>query len=140
MMRKTIITMAVATVAALAMLVPAGLANADDGPDGRDRPDRQRHGQCDPRGRYELELDREDGRIEVDYEVTSRRAGQRWVITMKHDGVRFFHGSKVTRLDDDDRPDLEIDRKVANHSGRDRFRVRAVQPATGAVCRVSLSI
>jgi hypothetical protein len=62
------------------------------------------------------------------------------VITMKHDGVRFFHGSKVTRLDDDDRPDLEIDRKVANHSGVDRFRVRAVQPATGAVCRVSLSI
>ena len=134
MRRKTIITMAVATVAALAMLVPAGLANAGDGPD------RQRHGRCDPRGRYEFELDRDDGRIEVDYEVTSRRAGQRWVITLKHDGIRFFQGARVTRLDDDDRPDLEVDREVANHAGVDRFRVKAVQPATGSVCRVSLSI
>ncbi|MGH2539833.1 MAG: hypothetical protein ACRDGK_04885, partial [Actinomycetota bacterium] len=85
-------------------------------------------------------LDREGSRIEVDYEVTSKRAGQRWKVKIKHDGVTIFDGSRVTRLDDDDRPDFEIDRSVKNNAGTDHFWAVARNSVTGAVCRGGLSI
>ena len=133
-MRTRLAVMAVATFAAIALLVPAGVASARGGTE------RERQGTCDPRGRWELSLDKEGGKIEVDYEVTARRAGQRWKVVIKHEGTKIFDGSKITRRDDDDRPDFEIDRRVDDRSGVDGFRTRARNMVTGAVCTGSLSI
>jgi hypothetical protein len=133
-MRTRLATMAVATIAVIALLVPAGIASARGGTE------REKHGSCDPAGRWELSLDKEAGKIEVDYEVTSRPAGQRWKVVIKHDGTKIFDGSKITRRDDDDRPDFEVDRRVDDHAGVDRFTTRARNTVTGALCTGSLSI
>ena len=62
-MRKTIFTAAIAAVATIALLIPAGAATAGG-------VEKEKHGQCTPKGRWELSLDKEAGRIEVDFEVT----------------------------------------------------------------------
>lgn len=134
-MRKGIITMAIASIATIALLVPASAASPR-----QERLDRERHEACDPSGRWELDLDREGSRIEVDYEVTSGPAGERWKVEIQHDGVKIFDGSRMTRLDDDDRPDFETDRSVKNHAGTDHFWASARNAVTGAVCRGGLSI
>lgn len=133
-MRTRLAMMAAATVTAIALLMPAGIASARGGTE------RDKHGSCDPSGRWELSLDKEGGKIEVDYEVTSGPAGQRWKVVIKHDGTKIFDGSKVTRRDDDDRPDFEVDRRVDDRSGIDRFSTRARNTVTGAVCTGSLSV
>jgi hypothetical protein len=132
-MRKTIFTAAIAAVATIALLIPAGAATAGG-------VEKEKHGQCTPKGRWELSLDKEAGRIEVDFEVTARPAGQRWKVVMRHDGVKFFDGTRVTRLDDDPRPDFEIERSVKDTVGWDRFRVKATNLATGAHCVAKLKI
>ena len=132
-MRKSFITSAIASVATIAMLIPTGAAGAGG-------IEKEKHGRCTPKGRWELSLDKEGGRIEVDFEVTSRPAGHRWKVVMRHDGVTFFDGSKVTRLDDDDRPDFEIERWVKDTVGWDRFRVKATDQVTGARCIAKLKI
>jgi hypothetical protein len=132
-MRKSVITTAIAFVATIALLIPAGAASAGG-------VEKDRHGRCQPKGRWELSLDKEGGRIEVDLEVTSGPAGQRWKVVMRHDGAKFFDGSRVTRRDDDDRPDLEIERWVEDTVGWDRFRVKATNNATGARCIAKLAI
>jgi hypothetical protein len=137
-MRTRIVTVAIAATAIFALLLPAGSASASASV--RGGIERERHGGCDPRGHWELSLDKENGRIEVDYEVTSRRAGQRWKVVLRHDGVKFFDGVRVTRRDDDDRPDFEVERRVNDRAGTDRFKARARNTVTGAVCRGKLSI
>jgi hypothetical protein len=132
-MRKTIITAAIAAVATIALLIPAGAAGAGG-------VEKEKHGQCTPKGRWELSLDKEAGRIEADFEVTARPAGQRWKVVMRHDGVKVFDGSKVTGLDDDPRPDFEIERWVKDTVGWDRFRVTATNQVTGARCVAKLKI
>lgn len=132
-MRKTIITAAIAAVATIALLIPAGVAGAGG-------VEKEKHGQCTPKGRWELSLDKEAGRIEVDFEVTARPAGQRWKVVMRHDGVKVFDGSKLARLDDDPRPDFEIERSVKDTVGWDRFLVTATNQVTGAHCVAKLKI
>jgi hypothetical protein len=132
-MRTRIVTTAVACLTAIALLVPAGVANAGG-------VEKVKHGQCDPKGRWELSVDKEAGRIEVDLEITSAPAGQRWKVVMRHNDAKIFDGMKVTRRDDDDKPDLEVERHVDDRPGIDRFRVRARNTVTGAVCRAAIWI
>jgi hypothetical protein len=132
-MRKKIGMIAIAAVAAVALTLPASAASADG-------VEREKRGTCDPSGRWELSLDKEHGKIDVDFEVTSKRAGQRWKVVLRHDGSKFYEGTKVTRVDDDERPDLEVERTVNDRSGTDTFKARARNKATGAVCRAVLSI
>ncbi len=133
-MARRIIGFALAGIAALALVVPGGAANAARGGGV------EKHGSCDGRGRWELDLERDNGRIEVDFEVTAAPAGQRWKIKIHHDGVKVFQGTRVTHLDDDDRPDLEVDRSVKDHIGLDRFTVRARNTVTGAFCMATAKL
>lgn len=130
-MRKTNRAVIVSVIAAM-LLVPAGVAIAGG-------VEVEVKGACHPRGRWELSLDKEGGRIEVDFEVTAA-AGQRWHVVMRHNGVKIFDGSRITRLDDDDRPDFEIERWVDDRVGWDRFKARAVNTSTGAVCKAKARI
>lgn len=135
-MTRKLISTAVAALAVIALLIPAGIANADME---RER-ERERHGSCDPRGRWELQLEKDGAHIEVDAEVTSGPAGQRWTVKLHHDGTKIADVEKRTRTDDDERPDLEVERRVHDRQGLDRFRVVARNTATGAHCAGVLSI
>jgi len=94
----------------------------------------ERKGTCTNSSRWELELEKDDGRIEVEFEVTTRRAGQAWRVRGFQNGQRFVAVTKVAKRDDDDRPDFEVERDRPDRRGVDRFRFRAVNTVTGEVC------
>lgn len=86
---------------------------------------------------WKLELDREF-RIEVDFEVNSAatRAGHTWNVVMRHNGRVFFTGTRIAN----GRGDFEVERSVANLSGADTIRIRAVDQRNGEVITASASI
>ena len=98
--------------------------------------EREKHGDCTNRSTWELQLEKEHGRIEIDLDVDTPRSGQRWVIKLKHNGVLF---DKVRRTTDAE-GEFEVDRHVNNKRGEDRIKFRAVNKVTGEVCVGKLSI
>jgi hypothetical protein len=116
----------VATLALGALVGSAPVAAAD----------REREGDCSARSDWELELEKDDGRIEFDLDIDTPRSGQRWAIVIKQNGGAFFENTRRT----DDDGDIEIDRDRPDRSGTDRFSFRAVNRVTGEVCAGGLSI
>jgi hypothetical protein len=90
-----------------------------------------RRGSCSGSTDWKLKLSPEDGGIEVEYEVDSNVNGQRWQVRIKKNGVRVFAGARVTSP-----PSGSFEARVvtSDSAGADRFRARAVNPATGEVC------
>src|SRR5262245_29733561 len=109
--------MALASLAAMA--VPASAADVE----------RERHGSCTGSSDWELELEKEDGRLEVKVDVDTRRIGRAWRVRIWHDGVRTTNVVRRT----DRHGDIEVDRSRANHRGVDAFRFRAVDLVNGEV-------
>jgi hypothetical protein len=117
------------------VVMPAAARHGAD--DGRNSGvEREKHGVCSGRGDWELELEKEDGRIEVKVQVDGDRAGRLWSIRIHHDGTLVT--SILRRANDRGRIIVERDR--ANHQGADTFRFRAVDQVSGQVCAGSLSI
>jgi hypothetical protein len=119
-----------ATVMALGLLAAAP-ASAGVG-------DREviRRGGCSGGSDWKYKVKRDDGRLEAEYEVDQNRSGDRWRVRLKHDGRRYFKGTRTTRGRSGS---FDIERKVANHAGTDRFRARARNLRTGEVCRGRVS-
>ncbi len=90
-----------------------------------------RRGNCSGGSDWKYKVKRDDGRLEVEYEIDQNRSGDRWRVRLKHDGKRYFRGTRVTRGRSGS---LDIERKVPNHQGVDRFRARARNLRTGEVC------
>ena len=90
-----------------------------------------REGACSGRSDWKLKLSRENGRIEVEFEVDQNRTGRRWRVRLFHDGVRFFKGRRVTQPPSGS---FEVRRVRPNHSGVDGFRARARNPRSGETC------
>jgi hypothetical protein len=126
--RLTMASGALGIVATVA-LAAAPVANAAD-------VEREKHGSCSANSRWELNLEREHGVIEIDADVDTPRAGQTWVVRLKHNGTLF---TKVTRVTDRE-GEFEVDRRRTNQPGEDRIKLRAVNRATGEVCVGVLSI
>jgi hypothetical protein len=115
---------ALALVASLALVVPAGIASAGDR-------DVIRRGSCSASSDWKLKLSPEDGRIEVEFEVDQSVSGDRWRVRIRHGDQVAFRGRRTTggasgsfevRIVEDDR------------RGPDRFRARAKNLSTGEVC------
>lgn len=98
--------------------------------------ERHARGACTRTSGWELDLEKEHGRIEVKVEVDTRTVGRRWRVRIWHDGSRF---TNVVRRTDRDR-EVEVERVRHDRRGRDTFRFRAVDLVNGEVCRGSLSI
>jgi len=77
-----------------------------------------------------------NGRIEVEAEVDSNRAGQVWDWTIKHDGSRAAKGTSKTHGASGS---FSVQRRLSNNAGTDHFVFRAVHRATGNVCRGTIS-
>lgn len=90
-----------------------------------------RRGNCSGGTDWKFKVKRDDGRLEAEYEVDQNRNGDRWRVRLKHDGNRYFRGTRVTRGRSGS---FEIERKVANHQGVDRFRARARNLRTDELC------
>ncbi|MGB7982282.1 MAG: hypothetical protein WCF36_15990 [Candidatus Nanopelagicales bacterium] len=98
--------------------------------------ERDAGGRCAATSTWDLGLEKERGRIEVDFEIDSRRSGERWKIKVTHNDRTIFNRTRIT----DREGEIDVDRDVRNKRGTDRFTVRAVNKGTGEVCRATLRI
>jgi hypothetical protein len=78
-----------------------------------------------------LKLSDEDGRIEVELEVDQNRNGVSWNVVMKRNGTRFFKGVRKTAAASGS---LTVRRLVTNGSGADRIFAKATR--AGETCTV----
>lgn len=98
--------------------------------------EREQRGTCDGTSRWELSLEKEFGRIEIDLELDTRRSGRAWRIRMAHDGAAFLTVRRVT----DREGEIDLDRRRSDRAGKDRISFRAVDTVNGEVCRGSVRI
>lgn len=117
---------AAAVVALAAALAPAGLAK--DG-------DVLVRGACTKSSTSKLKLSRENGRVEVEFEVDQNRNGVTWQIVLERNGTRVFRGTRTTTPPSGS---FEARRVVSDTPAADRFLARATS-SSGEVCRVGAS-
>lgn len=68
----------------------------------------------------EFDVEKDDGRFEVEVDIDDARPGSKWRVVLKHEGKRFH--KKVHRADRDG--DVEIEKDRRNTRGKDVFKVR----------------
>jgi hypothetical protein len=129
-MRRLVALGLTALVAAVALTAAMPAAAADDD-------DIIRRGNCTGATDWKLKLDLDDGRIEAEFEVDQNRNGQRWRVVLRRDGKRFFKGVRTTHGPSGS---FEVERKTRNPAGPDRIKARAVNLASGEVCKGAATI
>jgi hypothetical protein len=80
-------------------------------------------GTCSGSSSSKLKLSEEGGRIEVEFEVDQNRNGVEWTVSLRHNGTRVFRGTRTTKPPSGS---FELRRVIANASGDDNVRARAV--------------
>ena len=97
--------------------------------------ERELGGRCTASSTWELNVEKEGKRIDIDVDVEAVRAHQAWKVRIWHNGKRI---TKVTRVTDRE-GELEVDRNVRNKKGKDRITFKAVSNR-GEVCRATVRI
>ena len=140
-MRRLAALTAVTGIALTGAVITAPAASAKD--------DTRSTGACSGTSRWVADIGTDDNGIDVDYTVKTRSAGQRSTYTLTQNGEKVYTSTRTTRLDDrdadDDNPgplraEVEWERDRPDRSGTDRFVMRAVNRASGEVCRFSTSV
>lgn len=67
----------------------------------------------------EFDVEKDDGRFEVEVDLDDAKPGSKWRIILRHNGKVYFN--KVRKADRDG--EIEIDRKRKNTKGKDVFRI-----------------
>jgi hypothetical protein len=111
------ITTAVAVAAMTVPLAFAGPASAKGGGDAV-----RSTGSCSGGGVFELKAKHDDGRIEVEYEVDTNRAGQAWHVRLTDNGVSVFSGTATTVAPSGS---FTVHRLIPNRAGTDTIRAAA---------------
>lgn len=124
-------TLVVATLAPTVALMTAGSASAQGGDEVINR------GSCSGSTHWKMKAKPRDSRIEVEAEIDSNVNGQSWNWKLFHDGSVSAHGTSTTQAPSGS---FSVQRKTTDAAGTDRFKFRAVNPATDEVCvaRVAL--
>lgn len=92
---------------------------------------------CSGASTVKLKLGLRDGGIEAEGEVDQNKNGRSWNWTFKNDGTKFASGTGVTHAPSGS---FSVNRRTSNGAGSDTITFRAVNPATGEVCKISVSI
>ncbi len=71
--------------------------------------------------RVDFEVDKDDGRFQVDVDIDDAKPGTRWRITLWHDGQRFFRDARRANGDGDV---ADVERSRPDTAGRDVFTVK----------------
>lgn len=87
-------------------------------------------GSCSAGARWKLKVKTDDGRLEVEGEVDSNRAGQAWAWTLRHNGSVSARGTSTTTARSGS---FEVERKIVNLAGTDNVVFRATY--AGQTCR-----
>lgn len=124
-------TIALSTAALLTASTVALAAPAHAGDD-----DRQRSGSCAGSTNWKIKAGPDDGRMEVEAEIDSNRNRQIWDWSLRHNGRYADSGTSTTRGPSGS---FEVERRTANAPGKDTFKFRAVNRASGEVCIARVS-
>ena len=98
--------------------------------------EREKAGYCTGTSRWELNLEKEGGRIEVDLDIDTRRVDRKWRVRIVHNENLFVAATYRT----DREGEIEIDKLRPNYAGTDKFRFKARDLVNGEICTGSLSI
>lgn len=94
----------------------------------------QRSGSCSDGARWKIKAKEDDGRIEVEAEIDSFVAGQKWTWRLKHNGSSAARGSSRTTARSGS---FEVERKLVDNPGKDAFVFRATHAGQTCVAKVS---
>lgn len=89
-------------------------------------------GTCENRS-YELSAEKEDGGLEVTFELQSAGPGETWDVAIEQDGTAILSGPRTT--DEDGELDVDV---FADESSGGEFTVTAT-PETGAACTAAVT-
>ena len=92
---------------------------------------------CSGASTVKLKIGARDGGFEVEGEVDQNRNAKRWNWTMTNDGAQFASGSALTQAPSGS---FSVERRTANGAGSDTIVFRAVNPASGEVCRIAATV
>ncbi|GAA1771243.1 hypothetical protein GCM10009795_016610 [Nocardioides hankookensis] len=120
----------IAATTALIAAVPLALLGAGPAHAGHDR-EVIRHGSCSASTDWKIKAKADDGRLEVESEIDSNRAGQTWHWVLRHDGDLVDRGRSTTVGRSGS---FEVERKARNSAGADAFVFRAVNRVSGETC------
>jgi len=95
-----------------------------------------RTGSCRQAADWKTKAKADNGRIEFQGEVDSNRTGQTWRWRIRHNGELAARGTGTTTGRSGS---FDISRRLPDAAGTDLFVFRAVNPATGEVCRGELA-
>jgi hypothetical protein len=109
---------------------PAGDDHGGHGGSGGDDDRVIRTGSCSGGADWKLKVKTDDGRLEVEGEIDSNVAGQRWHWALRHNGSVSDRGVATTTARSGS---FEVERTVVNLAGADALAFRAVRD--GQVCR-----
>jgi Zn-dependent alcohol dehydrogenase len=124
-MKRTVVSMLIATTAGATLLAPASAVAGDLRV--------ERSTSCSQFGRSDLKVSRQHNGLEVEYEVDTNRRGQQYRVRLFHGARRVDQQIRTTRL----RSGSFTVRNVENDSrGDDRFRAVAVRLGGGNRCVV----
>ncbi len=84
-------------------------------------------GSCDA-AYYELTTEQDDGALEVDFDLLSSAPGERWQVTVEHNGEVLLETERMT--DEEAELDLDLEPRA---TGDDAFTVTAT-PEDGDAC------
>jgi len=120
---QKVFTLGLALVAAVALSI-AGAASARGG----GNESRIKSGSCSGSATWKLKAKLDDGRIETEFEVDQNRAGRRWHVKIRRNGVLAFDGVRTTMAPSGS---FEVRRRLGNAAGPDRIVAKATALATG---------
>jgi hypothetical protein len=126
-MSRSLIPLTLSLFAAALLAVPA--ASAKGGHPGT----LKIRGVCSQQSTSKLKLSRDNGRIEVEFEVDQNRNGVPWKVTLRRNGTRVASLTAKTRAPSGS---FEIRRLIADRPGADRISARATR-ASGEACTAS---
>jgi hypothetical protein len=123
---KQTTAVAIAVASCIAMSAPAQAKGID----------KVRVGSCTgPTTTTKLKVGADDGRLEVEGQVDSNRAGQTWNWRIVHNGSISAHGTRTTLAPSGS---FTVRRTVVNLRGTDTITFRAVNTHSREVCRTTV--
>jgi hypothetical protein len=94
-----------------------------------------KQGTCAGGAHYTLKAKHDDGLIEVEWQVDSNKAGQKWSVRLRHNGNLFMSATRTTQPPSGS---FTVHRNIGNAAGPDVIRARSVHGED--VCAAHLSV
>ena len=99
----------------------------------------EKTGKCSAGSIWQADLELEYKVFDLGFEIDTKNADENWNFTLRHNGKRVVSENRTTVKDfDDSYAEVEWDLIRPDRKGSDTFTFRAVNQASGEVCKATL--